>query len=69
MSVEKKLLFCFFLPNVICSFRTSEKSGLMDRCLKCPYYVKFLREMEEEEDKFWEEVDRIRKYGYSGRRD
>ena len=69
VSVEKKLLSCFFLPDVLCSWRKSEKLGLMDRCLKCPFYFKFMREMEEQEEEFWDEVDSIRKYGYSGRRD
>ena len=71
MSVEKKLLLsCVFLTDVLCSFRKSEKFGIMNRCLKCPFYFKFLKEMEEEEEEeFWDEVDRIRKYGYSGRRD
>lgn len=73
MSVEedkkKKLFSCFFLPDVLCSFRKTEQFGVMNRCLKCPYYAKFLREMEEEEEAFWDEVDTIRKYGYSGRRD
>ena len=66
---EKKLLSCFFLPDVLCSFRKSEKFGVMSRCLKCPFYAKFMREMEEEEEEFWDEVDKIRKYGYSRRRD
>ena len=69
MSVEKKLFSCFFFSDVLCSWRKSEKFGIMNRCLKCPFYFKFLREMEEEEEQFWDEVDRIRKYGYSGRRD
>ena len=63
--VEKKLLFCMFLPDVLCSYRKNEKFGVMSRCLKCPHYMRFLREMEEEEEKFWKDVDRIRKYGYS----
>ena len=68
-SVEKKLLSCMFLPDVLCFFRKSEKSGVMSRCFKCPYLLKFQREMEKEEEEFWDEVDRIRKYGYSRRRD
>ena len=69
LSVEKKLFTCFFLPDVLCSWVKSEKSGIMNRCFKCPFYFKFLREMEEEEEHFWDEVDKIRKYGYFGRRD
>ena len=62
--------FCLFLPDVVCSYNKSDKPRFMRRCEKCVYYAKFLREMEEQEEEFWEEVDRIRKYGESpyGRR-
>jgi len=36
----------------------------MERCFTCKYYLTFVRELEEEEDKFFEECDKIRKYGY-----
>lgn len=58
-----KILSCMFLSDVLCSFRKSEEFGVMNRCLKCPHYQRFLREMEEEEEEFWEEVDRFRIYG------
>jgi hypothetical protein len=61
---RKKLLSCLFFDDVFCSFRKSEKSGIMNRCFKCPHYLRFLRFMEEEEEEFWDEVDRIREYGY-----
>ena len=44
-----KLLSCFFDDDVLCSYRKSEKSGIMNRCFKCPYYKKFKEEMEREE--------------------
>ena len=69
VSVEKKLLFCFFLPNVLCGFRKSEKFGIMDRCLKCEHYARFLKEMAEEDEEFWDEEAKIRKYGYPKRFD
>ena len=59
---EKKLLSCFFLIDVLCSFRKSEKFGLMDRCLKCRHYLRFLREMAEEDEKVMDEIDRMRRY-------
>ena len=68
-SVEKKVLSCFFRRDVLCFFRKSEKSGVMSRCFKCPHYFRFMREMQEEEDAFFEEVERIRKYGYPKRFD
>ena len=59
--------FCFFLLDVLCSFRLTDKSVVMERCFRCSRYVEFVREMEEEEDAFFEEVERIRKYGYPRR--
>ena len=69
LSAEKKLLSCLFLVGVLCSFRKSEKSYIMNRCFECPHYKRFLKEMQEEEDAFFEEVERIRKYGYPKRFD
>ena len=56
-----KLLSCFFLDDVLCSFRRSEKFGMMDRCESCEHYKRFNREMAEEEDKFFDGVDRAEK--------
>lgn len=61
---SKKILPCVFFDDVLCSFRRSEKFGIMNRCLKCPHYRRFMRDMEEEEERVWAEIDRIRKYGY-----
>ena len=63
-SVKEKLLSCMFFSDILCSFRKSEKFGVMDRCLKCPHYFRFLREMEEEDERVMDEIDKIRKYGY-----
>ena len=67
--VRKKVLSCFFLTDVLCSYRKYEKIGVMSRCLKCQYYERFKREMDEEEEEFWDEVNMIRKYGYPKRFD
>jgi hypothetical protein len=64
LSVKKKLLFCVLFGDVLCSFRKSEKSGIMNRCLKCEHYRRFMREMDEEDAKVMDEIGRIRKYGY-----
>ena len=66
-TVKKKLLSCFFLPDVLCSYRKTEEFGVMNRCQKCAHYARFWQEMDEEEEKFWNEVDKIRKYGYPRR--
>ena len=54
-------LSCLFLRDVLCSYRKTEGSGVMDRCMKCPHYKTFLREMEEEEERFFEEVEKTRR--------
>ena len=55
---------CSFWDDVFCSFKRSDKSVFMSRCLKCPHYKKFEREMEREELEFWDEVDRTRGKGH-----
>ena len=57
-----KLLSCVFWDDVWCSYRKSEKVGVMDRCMKCRHYRRLIREMEKEEEEFFEEVERARKY-------
>jgi hypothetical protein len=64
LSNVKKLLPCLYELNVLCAFRTSEKKTHMKRCEKCKHYKRFVKDMEDEEQEFWDEVDRIRKYGY-----
>jgi len=58
--VSSKLLPCEFLDGVFCSYRKSEKFGaIIHRCLKCRHYLEFVRELEAEEDRFFEELDRL----------
>ena len=54
---SKKLLSCAFLLDVLCSYRKSEKSGVMCRCLKCEHYARFIREMEKEDEGIDKEVE------------
>ncbi len=60
-SVRRKLLPCFFSSLVSCSFRKSEKFGVMNRCLWCEHYKRFCDEMEKEEEELFAEVDEMRK--------
>jgi len=60
--MSPKSLSCLFLPDILCSFRKTEKFGIMDRCLKCRYYEEFLREMQAEDEKVMDEIDRWREY-------
>ena len=69
MASSKKLLSCGFLLDVLCSYRKDAKFAIMGRCLKCPHYVRFMREMDEEDARETAEIEDIRrnpeKYGYS----
>jgi len=47
----------------------NEKLGVMDRCLRCSHYKRFLREMAEEDEKVMSEIDKIRRFGYPKRFD
>lgn len=70
MSPEKiKSAPCLFVLDVLCSYRKSEKFGVMDRCERCVHYFRFLKEMEEEEDEFFEEAEKIWKFGFPKRFD
>jgi len=63
---EGKVLSCMFYDDILCSYRKSEKFGVMDRCLKCRHYEEFLREMEEFEDEAFEELDRLEREKLDG---
>lgn len=60
---EGKPFSCMFLldDDIFCSFRKSERFGLMDKCLSCPHYLSFMREMDEEDERVMDEIDRIRR--------
>ena len=62
-AVEKKLLSCFFIKGVLCSYVKYEKIGVMDRCLECSVYKRFLREMAEQDLLVMDEIDEIRRTG------
>jgi len=65
VNVSKAVLSCIFLDGVLCSYRKDgDDFRPMERCFSCSHYLRFLREMEEEEEKVFAEFDRIRKYGY-----
>lgn len=62
---QVKFLPCMFLLCVLCAYRKdADDFRPMEGCFTCSHYLRFLREMEEEEEKFFDECDRIRKYGY-----
>jgi len=59
-----KLLGCLFLKDVLCSFRVSEQMAVMDRCLSCVHYKRFMEMMEEEDREIDAEMEFIHAYGY-----
>lgn len=63
--MEAKFLPCIFLDGVSCAYRKDANDfRVMARCASCTYYLRFLREMEEEDAKLMEEIDQIHKFGY-----
>jgi len=50
MASPKKLLSCAFLPDVLCSFRKTEQLAILEQCLKCEHYARFMHEMDEEDE-------------------
>lgn len=60
-----KLLACVFLPDVLCSYRKDAKFGVMSRCYKCPQYERFMRKMDEEDERVMDEIDKERESGVS----
>jgi len=58
---------CAFWDDVLCSFRKTERFAIMDRCLKCSHFARFNREMDEEDEKVMDEIEKIQKYGYPKR--
>jgi hypothetical protein len=58
-----KVFKCLFFEDVLCSFRKSEKFAILDQCFKCPHYSRFIREMDEEDQRVMDEIDEIRRTG------
>jgi len=60
--MSPKAFHCLFLLDIFCLYVKTEKfTGIMDRCLKCPHYLSFLREMAEEDEKVMDEIDEMRR--------
>lgn len=58
-----KLFSCLFFKDVLCSFVKYEKLGVMDRCLKCAIYKRFMDTIDAEDQKVMDEIDEIRRTG------
>jgi hypothetical protein len=54
---------CSFYDDIVCPHKKSEKSVVLGKCEKCPHYLRFLHEMDGEEERFFDEVDGIRREG------
>jgi hypothetical protein len=57
--MSSKLLPCLFESDVMCSHVHETNFGVIHRCLNCKFYFDYCREMEAEEDEFFEELDRL----------
>lgn len=62
VDVESKVLPCLFLSNVLCSYVKSESTGVLDRCLKCKHYLRFLQIMHDEDMKVMDEIEEMRRH-------
>jgi hypothetical protein len=58
-----KCLKCVFFDDVLCSFRKSGKFAIFDQCFKCSHYSRFIREMDEEDQRVMDEIDEERRRG------
>ena len=56
---------CPWNEKVICPHRKSSKFSILSQCHGCVHLKKFEREMEEEEDAVFEEIELIEKHGYA----
>jgi len=56
----KSYRLCVFLNDVMCSHRRSKSFSVGKYCLKCPHYEEFMREMDAEDERVMDEIDRER---------
>jgi hypothetical protein len=62
---DLRVLSCSFDDDVLCSYRKTVRSCLMDRCWECRYFKRFNREMLEVDMKVMDEIDEERRTGVS----
>jgi len=61
--IQHQVLSCLFLLDVLCSYvKRDGVTGIMDRCLKCRFYERFLCIMDDEDQKVMDEIDRMRRF-------
>jgi hypothetical protein len=58
-----RILPCAFFDDVLCVFREDAKFDIMPMCFECSHYKRFMREMEEEDNRIMDEIDEIRRTG------
>ena len=52
------VLPCMFSDNVLCSQRKSAKNYITDICSKCSHYLRFEHEMDAEDERVMDEIDK-----------
>jgi hypothetical protein len=61
--MAKKHRSCVFLEGLMCSHRRSKRFSIAKYCFSCPHYLKFMREMDAEDEREMAEIDEIMKTG------
>ena len=57
--------FCVFLVDLFCRFQTYDKPMVLDKCFRCPHYLRLMRQCDEEDIRLMDEIERIHRHGYS----
>lgn len=58
--IEKKSFPCNFELGVVCPHKKTARFALFGRCFKCSHYQKFMRDMDEEDQRVMDEIERER---------
>lgn len=55
---DLKRFSCSFWDDVLCSYKKNEDEfAVLGRCHGCEHYKRFMREMEEEDERIMNEID------------
>ena len=53
---------CTFYPDsVVCGYKKCACSRVLGECWKCSHFRRFMREMDREDERFFDEVERLEK--------
>lgn len=63
LKVESCKFSCSFWNDVFCRFKKREGFGFLHVCFTCDHYARFMREMDEEDERMMNEIDEIHRTG------